>query len=65
MNQINGKLDIVNDRISELKEKLKTTNQSSVLKKRRYNIQEIYICIYDKLKVIISTIQNEKRKIIE
>lgn len=45
MNQINGKLDIVNDRISELKEKLKTTNQSSVLRKRRYNIQEIYMYV--------------------
>lgn len=43
MNQINGKLEIVKDGISELKEKLKTTNQSSVLKKRQYNIQEIYI----------------------
>lgn len=46
MNQVNGKLHIVKDRISELKEKLKTTNQSSVLKKRRYNIQEIYMYIW-------------------
>lgn len=45
MNQVNGKLHIVKDRISELKENLKTTNQSSVPKKRRYNIQEIYMYI--------------------
>lgn len=64
MNQINGKLDIVNDRISELKEKLKTTNQSSVLKKGDIICRK-YICIYDKFKVIVSTIQNKKRKIIE
>lgn len=34
MDQINGKLDIVEDRINELEEKLKRTNQSNVLGKK-------------------------------
>lgn len=34
MDQINGKLDIVEDRINELEEKLKRTNQSNVLEKK-------------------------------